>query len=91
MRHFMGRTRFNLAMWASTITSVVTGAILNWLDSDGFSTAWMRSGPGIGFGVATGFALLALIVDMNAQRHIPDPDNYRDGDCQIFEILENSS
>jgi hypothetical protein len=80
-----------MAMWASAITSVVTGAILYWLDSDGLSSAWMRSGPGIGLGVAASFALLGLIVGMNAQRHVPDPGNYRDGDCQIFEILENSS
>lgn len=69
MRHFMGQTRFNLAMWASAITAVVAGAILYWLDSDGFTSAWMRSGPGIGFGVAAGFALLGLIAGVFQNRN----------------------
>lgn len=62
MRHFMGNTKFNLVMWTSALTTVIAGAILYWLDSDGFTSAWMHSGPGVGFGVAAGFALLGLIV-----------------------------
>ena len=62
MRHFMGQTKFNLAMWTSAIITVIAGAILYWIDSNGFTSAWMHSGPGIGFGVAAGFALLGLIV-----------------------------
>ena len=62
MRHFMGNTKFNLVMWTSAITAVVAGQILYWIDSDGFTSAWMHSGPGIGFGGAAGFALLGLIV-----------------------------
>ena len=62
MRHFMRNTKFNLVMWASAITAVLAGAILYWLDSDGFTSAWMSSGPGIGFGVAAVFAVLGLIV-----------------------------
>jgi uncharacterized membrane protein len=62
MRHFMGNTKFNLVMWTSAITTVVAGAILYWIDSDGFTSAWLSSGPGIGFGVAAIFAFLGLIV-----------------------------
>ena len=62
MRHFMGNTKFNLVMWTSAITAVVAGAILYWIDSNGFTSAWMSSGPGIGFGVAAVFAFLGLIV-----------------------------
>lgn len=69
MRHFMGNTKFNLAMWTSAITSVIAGAILYWIDSDGFSSAWVRSGPGIGFGIAAGFALLGLIVGIFQNRN----------------------
>lgn len=61
MRHFMGQTKFNLVMWTAAITTVLAGAILYWLDSDGLTSAWMRSGPGIGFSIAAGFALLGLI------------------------------
>ena len=62
MRHFMGNTKFNLAMWTSAITAVTAGAILYWLDSDGFTSAWTHSGPGIGFAIAAGFAYAGLIV-----------------------------
>jgi uncharacterized membrane protein len=69
MRHFMGNTKFNLAMWTSAITAVVAGAILYWLDSDGLTSAWTHSGPGIGFAVAAGFAYLGLIVGIFQNRN----------------------
>jgi uncharacterized membrane protein len=62
MRHFMGKTKFNLAMWTSAITTVIAGFALYWIDSNGFTSNWLHSGPGIGFGVAAGFAILGLIV-----------------------------
>ncbi|MBN1453095.1 MAG: hypothetical protein JW963_18920 [Anaerolineales bacterium] len=61
MRHFMRQTKFNLVMWTAALTTVIAGQILYWIDSDGFTSAWMHSGPGIGFGVAAGFAFLGLI------------------------------
>ncbi len=62
MRHFMGNTKFNLAMWTSAITAVIAGAILYWINSDGFTSAWTHSGPGLGFAIAAGFAYAGLIV-----------------------------
>jgi len=49
-------------MWASALTTVIAGYSLYWIDSQGFTSDWMHSGPGIGFGIAAGFALLGLIV-----------------------------
>lgn len=69
MRHFMGNTKINLVIWTSAITTVVAGAFLYWLDSEGFTSAWMHSGPGIGFGVAGGFAFLGLIVGIVQNRN----------------------
>jgi len=69
MRHFMGNTKFSLAMWASAITTVVAGASLYWIDSNGFTSAWTHSGPGIGFGVAAGCALLGFIVGIIQNRN----------------------
>jgi uncharacterized membrane protein len=69
MRHFMGNTKFNLVMWASAITTVIAGAILYWIDSEGLTSAWLHSGPGIGFGTAAGFALLGLIVGIFQNRN----------------------
>ena len=69
MRHFMGKTKFNIAMWTSALTTVIAGAILYWLDSDGFTSAWMGSGPGIGFGVAAIFAFLGLLLGIFQSRN----------------------
>ena len=62
MRHFMGNTKFNLMMWTAALTTVIAGFSLYWIDSKGFTSDWMHSGPGIGFGLAAGFAVLGLIV-----------------------------
>lgn len=69
MRHFMGNTKFNLAMWTAAITTVIAGALLFWIDSNGLTSAWTHSGPGIGFSVAAGFALLGLIVGIFQNRN----------------------
>jgi uncharacterized membrane protein len=62
MRHFMGKTKFNLAMWTAALTTVIAGSTLYWIDSKGFTSDWMHSGPGIGFGIAAIFAVLGLII-----------------------------
>jgi uncharacterized membrane protein len=69
MRHFMGQTKFNLVMWTAAIITVIAGAILYWIDSNGFTSAWMGSGPGIGFGISAVFALLGLIVGVFQNRN----------------------
>lgn len=69
MRHFMGKTRFNLAMWSTGITTVIAGSILYWIDSNGFTSAWMSSGPGIGFGVSAVFAVLGFFVGIFQNRN----------------------
>jgi uncharacterized membrane protein len=69
MRHFMGNTKFNLAMWTSVIITVLAGFGLYWIDSQGFTSAWTHSGPGIGFGTAAGFALLGLITGVILNRN----------------------
>ena len=69
MRHFMGNTKFNLAMWTAALTTVTAGAILYWIDSKGLTSTWMHSGPGIGFGTAAFFALLGLIVGVIQNRN----------------------
>ena len=62
MGYFMGQTKFNLVMWTSALTTVIAGFILYWIRSVGFTSDWIHSGPGIGFGTAAGFAVLGLIV-----------------------------
>lgn len=62
MRHFMGNTKFNLTMWTAALTTVIAGFALYWINSKGFTSDWLHSGPGIGFGIAATFAFLGLIV-----------------------------
>jgi uncharacterized membrane protein len=60
-QHLMTQTRFTAIMTASAILTVLAGFILYWIDSDGFSSAWMHSGPGIGFAVGAFFGLIGLV------------------------------
>lgn len=61
-RHLILKTRFNMALMTSAILTVLAGAILFWIDSSGFTSAWTTSGPGITFGVGALFALVALVL-----------------------------
>jgi len=69
MGHFMGKTKFNLAMWSSALLTVIAGSILYWFNSNGFRSVWMSSGPGIGYSIAAFFAFLGLIVGVFQNRN----------------------
>lgn len=59
--HLMNNLKFSARMSAAAGLTILAGFILYWIDSDGFSSPWMRSGAGIGFGIGAGFALLGFI------------------------------
>jgi hypothetical protein len=46
----------------------LAGVILYWIDSDGFTSAWTTSGPGIGFALGAIFALVGFSVGMLLSR-----------------------
>jgi hypothetical protein len=48
--------------------SILSGAIMMWLDSSGFSAAWMSSRPGMGFSTGALFAIAGLIVGVAVLR-----------------------
>lgn len=58
--HLIGNLKFSSRMSAAAGLTVLAGAILYWIDSDGFTSAWMRSGAGRGFGIGAGFALIGF-------------------------------
>ena len=64
------RKRLATAMTAAGILNVLAGYAMYWLDSDGFSSAWTHSGPGIGFAVGGAFGLFGLILRVLANRKI---------------------
>src|SRR5690349_11323964 len=64
------RRRLATAMTAAGILNVLAGYAMYWLDSDGFSSAWTHSGPGIGFAIGGAFGLFGLILRVLANRKI---------------------
>lgn len=60
-QHLMNKIRMHRFMTAAALSTVLAGALLYWIDSDGFSSAWVSSGAGIGFGIGAVFGLIAFI------------------------------
>jgi len=48
-------------MSAAAGSTVAAGFILYWIDSHGFTSQWMHSGAGRGFGIGAGFALIGFV------------------------------
>lgn len=61
VQHLMGKLRFHNFMTTMAILTVLGGALLYWHDSNGFTSAWMKSTTGIGFGIGAAFGLIAFI------------------------------
>lgn len=59
--HLMGNLRFSQRMSAAAGLTILAGFLLYWNDSSGFTSSWMRSGAGIGFGIGAGFALVGFV------------------------------
>ena len=60
--HLMGNLKFSNRMSAAAGITILAGFILYWIDSDGFTSAWMSSGAGRGFGIGAAFALIGFIL-----------------------------
>jgi len=60
-QHLMNVLRMHKFMTAAALSTVLGGAALYWIDSNGFSSAWMQSGAGIGFGIGAVFGLIAFV------------------------------
>jgi hypothetical protein len=59
--HLMNELKFSSRMSIAAGSSVLAGFILYWIDSQGFTSAWMSSGAGRGFGIGAGFALIGFV------------------------------
>jgi len=60
-QHLMNKVRMHRFMTAAAVSTVLAGTLLYWIDSDGFASAWIRSGTGIGFGIGAVFGLIAFV------------------------------
>src|SRR6266508_2825046 len=69
-QHLNTNARLFTAMTATGILTVLAGYSMYWLDSDGFSSSWAHSGPGIGFAIGGAAGLLGLVFRVLANRNI---------------------
>ena len=59
--HLMNNLKFSNRMSTAAGLTVLAGFILYWIDSQGFSSAWMKSGAGRGFGIGALFAIIGMV------------------------------
>jgi uncharacterized membrane protein len=60
--HYLNNTiRIHVFMMAAAVSTILAGSLLYWHDSNGFSSAWMSSSAGLGFGIGAVFGLVAFV------------------------------
>src|SRR4030067_3743973 len=59
--HLMNNLKFSSRMSAAAGLTILAGFILYWIDSDGFTSAWMKPDAGRGFGVGAGLAVICFL------------------------------
>lgn len=59
--HLMTKTAFSKIMLGSGLITVLAGAYLYGINSSWFSSGWMMSGQGIGFGIGAVAGIIALV------------------------------
>jgi uncharacterized membrane protein len=62
--HLMNELKFSTRMSIAAGLTILAGFILYWIDSQGFTSAWMSSDAGRGFGIGAGFALIGFVFGM---------------------------
>ena len=64
------KARLSTAMTLAAILTILAGYSMYWIDSNGFSSPWTHSGPGIGFGIGDAAGLLGLIFRVLANKNM---------------------
>jgi uncharacterized membrane protein len=59
--HLMNSLKFSNRMSIAAGSTILAGFLLYWIDSQGFTSAWMSSGAGRGFGIGAVFGLIGFI------------------------------
>ena len=70
MGHLVLKGRIHKVIATTAGLTVLAGAGLYWIDSDGFTSAWTRSGPGSLFGICGLFGLIGFIFGMMVGKNI---------------------
>jgi uncharacterized membrane protein len=67
--HLVTKAGLSARMIGAAYATVLAGIALYWIDSDGFTSAWLNSGAGRGFGIGAFFALVGLIAGIMVGRN----------------------
>ncbi|MEW6403498.1 MAG: hypothetical protein AB1649_17005 [Chloroflexota bacterium] len=59
--YLMNDLKFSARMSAAAGLTIAAGFILYWIDSNGFTSEWMDTGAGTGFGIGAAFALVGFV------------------------------
>jgi len=62
--------RFGTESAGAGLMAGVAGILLYWRDSQGFTSAWMHSSAGIGFGIGAGLALIGFFFGILTDRNM---------------------
>jgi hypothetical protein len=60
LTHLIQKTPFSKIILTTSLITVFAGLALYGIDSNGFTSGWMKSGPGIGFGLGALAAYIGL-------------------------------
>jgi hypothetical protein len=58
--HLMNNLKFSNRIASAAGLTILAGLWLFWIDSDGFTSPWMSSGAGRGFGIGAAFGLVGF-------------------------------
>ena len=59
--HLMNNMKFSNRIATAAGLSILAGTALFWIDSNGFTSPWMSSGAGRGFGIGAAFAVVGFV------------------------------
>ncbi len=68
MGHLIKNMKLSARLSAAAGMTVLAGVILYWIDSQGFSSSWTKSGAGIGFTIGAIFGLIGFVVGIMVGR-----------------------
>jgi uncharacterized membrane protein len=60
-QYLMNTVKMHKFMIVAAVSTIVAGGLLYWHDSAGFTSGWMNSSAGIGFGIGSFFGLIAFV------------------------------
>jgi len=64
VQHMTGKRRFNMFMVINSTLTVLTGALLLWQSTGGDLSAYIKTGPGLGFALGSAVGIVVYFVGM---------------------------